>query len=499
MDVVWFKKDLRVTDHAPLAEAARSGPLVCLWIDEEEVYAGEDFDASHLAFANECLLELDEKLQEAGGRLVRRRGEATLVLEKLWRELSFQRLHSHEETGNGITYQRDLRVARWCRERRVEWLETTQTGVVRRLRTRDGWATLWAARMTLPCTDAPDQIQSVPVVSDPICTPESVGLGADNRAAWRQRGGSREARRWLESFLTQRGRDYTRAMSSPVTAYEACSRISPYLTWGCLGVREAFAAVRQQKAIWEEAQMSGVKVDPRWFQAARSFAGRLRWHCHFMQKLEDEPALEYRNLARIYDGLREDAWDEERFSAWAEGRTGYPMVDACMRALTATGWLNFRMRAMVMSFASYHLWLHWRKTGLHLARLFLDYEPGIHWSQSQMQSGTTGINTLRVYSPAKQLLDHDPEGVFVRKWVPELQNVPAKWLAEPHTMPAMEQCFAGCIVGHDYPFPIVEHKVAYAHAQKKMFLLRKQPASRLEARSIQKKHGSRKAASREWR
>lgn len=499
MDAVWFKKDLRVSDHAPLAEAARSGSALFLWIDEDEVYAGEDFDASHLAFVNECLRELADNLTKIGGNLIRRRGEAVAVLENLHRELPIQRLLSHEETGNAITYRRDLRVVRWCRERRIEWLEFPQTGVIRRLHSRDGWAGLWAARMTHPLAPTPTRLSFPNIVSETIYTPEAAGLGRDTRAELRQRGGSREAWRWLDEFLTDRGRDYTRAMSSPVTAFDACSRISPYLTWGCISVREAFTAVRRQKAILEEARISGAKVDPRWFQSYRSFAGRLRWHCHFMQKLEDEPALEKRNLARVYDGLREDAWDEEKFRAWTRGRTGYPMIDACMRALTATGWLNFRMRAMVMSFASYHLWLHWRKTGLHLARLFLDYEPGIHWSQCQMQSGTTGINTLRVYSPTKQLIDHDPEGLFVRKWVPELAHVPARWLAEPQTMPRMEQQFANCIIDRDYPSPIVDHKTAYAHAQSKMFLVRKQPASRMEAGKIQRKHGSRRKASREWR
>ncbi|MFY8085998.1 MAG: FAD-binding domain-containing protein, partial [Rubrivivax sp.] len=126
-----------------------------------------------------------------------------------------------------------------------------------------------------------------------------------------------------------------------------------------------------------------------------------------MQKLEDEPDIEWRNFARSADGLREGGpEDRQRLQAWCSGMTGYPMFDACMRQLCATGWLNFRMRAMLVSFAAYHLWLHWRSPGLHLARQFLDVEPGIHWSQMQMQSGTTGINTLRIYSPAKQAAEH---------------------------------------------------------------------------------------------
>ena len=187
-----------------------------------------------------------------------------------------------------------------------------------------------------------------------------------------------------------------------------------------------------------------------------------------MQKLEDEPSIEFNNFARAYDGLREDSFNQALFAAWCAGETGYPMVDACMRSLKATGWLNFRMRAMLVSFASYHLWLHWRETGVFLARQFLDFEPGIHWSQMQMQSGTTGINTLRIYSPGKQARDHDPAGVFVRRWIPEF--------------------------GSDaYPTPIVDEQHAVKFTKEKMYGLRASPDAKREASAVQQRHGSRKS------
>ena len=225
----------------------------------------------------------------------------------------------------------------------------------------------------------------------------------------------------------------------------------------------------------------------------RGFAGRLRWHCHFMQKLEDEPRIEFENFARVCDGLRENDFNDAHFAAWCEGRTGYPMVDACMRSLRATGWLNFRMRAMLVSFASYHLWLHWRPTGVFLARQFLDFEPGIHWSQMQMQSGTTGINTLRMYSPTKQALDQDPDGVFIRRWVPELARVPLPYLAQPWKMEESVQRLAGCSMGVDYPLPIVDEKEALKAAKDRMYGLRKTEQAREESSAVQARHGSRKS------
>ena len=144
------------------------------------------------------------------------------------------------------------------------------------------------------------------------------------------------------------------------------------------------------------------------------------------------------------------------------------MVDACMRQLHATGWLNFRMRAMLVSFAAYHLWLHWREPGLFLARQFLDFEPGIHWSQMQMQSGTTGINTLRIYSPAKQARDHDPEGVYLRRWLPEYGT-------------------------SAYPQPIVDERAALAQAKERLYALRRTDAARAEADAVQQRHGSRRS------
>jgi deoxyribodipyrimidine photo-lyase len=159
-----------------------------------------------------------------------------------------------------------------------------------------------------------------------------------------------------------------------------------------------------------------------------------------------------------------------------------------MRSLRATGWLNFRMRAMVMATASYHMWLDWRATGQVLARMFTDYEPGIHWSQVQMQSGTTGINTVRIYNPVKQGLDQDPSGAFTRKWVPELAEIPDRHLQEPWKAET-----ARAVLGKAYPAPIIDHLAAAKYARERIWAVRGNEAFRAEAAAVVHKHGSRKS------
>ena len=473
--LVWFKRDLRLRDHAPL-QAASAGAgceaAAGLFVIEPAWLASPEFSPSHLAHTLACLAELRADLAARGLPLLVRVGEVPAVFAEVRRDFAFAALHSHEETGSGWTYTRDIAVANWCRAQGVVWHEHAQTGVVRRLRTRQGWARRWAQRMDAAEGAVPTRwhgavrlqgnLPMLPTLrSLGVAVPSQTLPAAGEAAAWDA----------LHSFLAGRGRDYRRALSSPLTAEFGCSRLSAHLAFGSISLRSVHQATEAAIASLAARAQSG---DRGLAYALRGFAGRLRWHCHFMQKLEDEPAIEWRNFARVYDGLRPgdgtayDADDHAKLTAWCAGRTGYPMVDACMRSLNATGWLNFRMRAMLVSFAANHLWLHWREPGLHLARQFLDFEPGIHWSQMQMQSGTTGINTLRIYSPAKQQRDHDPDGVFVRRWVPE--------------------------VGTDaYPEPVVDEKAALAHAKAMLYGLRATPQARAEADAVQQQHGSRKS------
>ena len=472
MHLVWFKRDLRVRDHAALAQAlACSGRLVPLYVLEPNLWAQPDMSQRQFLFLMESLRALDQQLAQLGTRLLIRVGEATEVLQALHKERPITALWSHQETWNHWTYKRDLEVADWCESKGIPWHEPPQNGVIRRLKDRDTWLPAWYGHVKAPQNATPRPIKPHPFAPDPLPNAEDLGLAAD-LCPGRQHGGREEGLKLLQSFLTERGEAYTRAMSSPLTAYEACSRLSPHLAFGTLSIREAYQAA-------ETAKKTG-PTSGRWPSARRSFTSRLRWHCHFMQRLEDEPSMEFTNLHRAYDGLR--GIDEIKLTAWKTGQTGFPMIDACMRALTATGWLNFRMRSMLMSFAAYHLWLDWREPALHLARLFTDYEPGIHFSQVQMQSGTTGINAVRVYNPIKQGLDQDPEGRFIRRWIPELGDMPASLIHTPW--------LATDRMG-TYPLPIVDEKRARAEALDKLFSVRRSPDHKTTASQVVEKRGSR--------
>jgi deoxyribodipyrimidine photo-lyase len=450
-----------------------------------------DCAVQHTRFVWECLDELARALHALGVALHVTTGNMPGVLEHIQQRHGIAALYSHEETGNAASYARDVRVAQWCRTHGIPWHEEPNNGVVRRLKDRNRWSALWMQRMTraplAPPQPSASASASANISTEIIAPPDAHGHGADK--SQRQRGGRAQSLALLESFMTGRGDLYRAAMSSPLSAQDACSRLSPYLAYGVISVREVVHRVWQARA--QELSMPQEQRRSGWLASLKSFESRLHWHCHFIQKLESDPSIETRNMHRAYDGLRDASANPVLHTAWASGLTGFPMVDACMRMLRATGWINFRMRAMLVSFASYQLWQPWQPTALHLAREFLDYEPGIHYPQVQMQSGTTGINTIRMYNPVKQARDHDPDGTFVRRWITPLARVPQQHIFEPWTMPQSVQQHSGCVIGRDYPAPVVDLTPAAKQAREAMWAVRRSAAFKREAQSVYVKHGSR--------
>jgi deoxyribodipyrimidine photo-lyase len=496
--IVWFKRDLRIQDHAALFEACELGQVLPIFTWDSSVWNGGDYATQHQMFVKECLVSLRSNLQTIGLSLLEVRVGIIEVLSHIAKFYRIGGLHSHEETGNNNTYQLDKAVASWCKAQNVNWHEYPHNGVVRRLKNRDIWTAVWEKRMSAQTIPLPTQAKMATLPLDILPNIDVSHLSytqADK--PFRQKGGREEASKVLHTFLNGRGSRYRGGISSPLTSESAGSRLSPYLAWGVLSMREVVQNLRQKKS---SIQASPSTYPNGLLAGLASFESRLHWHCHFMQKLESEPAIEYENLHPAFNGFRDQSYAsaelQNRLTAWKAGQTGWPLVDACMAMLRDTGWINFRMRAMLMSTASYLLWLHWRETGLHLAREFLDYEPGIHWSQVQMQSGTTGINTLRIYNPVKQAKDQDPEGVFVRRWLPTLRNVPNTWIFQPWLMPESLQLEYGCRIGIDYPAPLVNIDQAFKLAKAKFSQLRMNSEDREQTAKIIKKHASRKSISR---
>ena len=481
--VVWLKRDLRLHDHRPLMSAAKSGPIIFLYVIEPDYWALSDTSYRQYAFLRESLRDLSEQCAGIGGHLTIRVGNAEKVLADILGSQGKFRLVSHEETGNYWTYVRDDLVRSWCNSQKISFVEFKQHGIARGSRLdRNKWAQRWDAFMAEPVTPVPPKIEWLDTTSDDVPAGAELGLEHDGIVA-RQGAGRGAAELTLKEFLHIRGQNYRKGMSSPITGETQCSRMSPYLALGTISMREVYQATLARREDLKGDTTLDAKI---WRGAMTSFVGRLHWHCHFMQKLEAEPELEWLPMAKSYSELRGLESNPERLLAFERGATGYPFVDACLRYLRATGWINFRMRAMLTSFASYDLWLRWQDSGNVLARLFTDYEPGIHWPQAQMQSGETGINAIRIYSPVKQGYDHDPKGDFTREWVPELSGLTGKSVHEPWKA---EREF-------NYPDPIIDHAEAVREAKSRIWAIRSSVEAKREAEDVYKRHGSRRGPRR---
>lgn len=481
--VVWFKRDLRIFDHRPLFEAVKKGdPIIPLYILEPDLWSEPDMSHRHYRFLTESIEDLRRQLSTLGLELTIRVGSAKEVLQSFSKEYENMTIYSHQETWNNWTYQRDLEVLSWTELENISWFEYNQTAVVRRLKSRDHWSKLWDQFIAEGIYSIPQaEIITLSTPSDDLPSFKDLDL-PEMFVRGQQKGGRIEAVENLRSFLRTRGVNYSKGISSPNTAPMSCSRISPYLAFGCISIREVLNAAQLREF---DLAHTNPKPSFQWRRSIEGFKERLRWHCHFMQKLEDEPEIEYQNLHPAFDRLRnnESNKDIEKLEAWKNGTTGFPFIDACMRSLIATGWINFRMRAMLMSFASFHLWLDWRQPAKHLAQLFLDYEPGIHYPQVQMQSATTGINTIRIYNPIKQSQKQDPRGQFIRRWLPELAHLNDEMIHTPWLLDEPPK---------NYPAPIVDEQEARKDAASVLYGLKKFLRGEETCIQIIKKHASRK-------
>ncbi|MEM6771859.1 MAG: FAD-binding domain-containing protein, partial [Bacteroidota bacterium] len=301
-----------------------------------------------------------------------------------------------------------------------------------------------------------------------------------------QPGGETVAWRYLRSFTEDRADGYSRQIGNPSLGRRSSSRLSTYLAWGCHSMRQVYQWTKTARV---SRPVSG---------ELRRFRERLWWRAHYYQKLEAEWQIETQPLNPAFVNLHRTRVRAQKppltsndttdvFHRFITGTTGFPMIDASVRCLDATGWLNFRMRAMLVTFSTFVLWLDWRPVAQWLSSRFLDYDPGIHYGQLQMQAGLTGYHVPRNYNPYKQGEEKDPEGNFVHRWVPELQNIPAPWCHYPHRMTPLEQQLYG-FDATVYPAPMVDYTAASRDNMDRYWAVRNSDAAQQALPAIWAKH-----------
>jgi len=476
LNIVWLKRDLRLTDHAPLLAAEQAGDdYLIIYLYEPSLLKAPDSDLRHQRFVYQSLVEMDDALLRFNKGVEVFHGEAVAVFQYLIETYTIGNIYSHEESGTRLTWERDKAVGKLLKENEIKWTEYQRDGVIRGIKSRKDWDKQWKEVIAAPLHA--NTYYKVPHVYQKIDHPFALQRDLEDQLKEKnklmQHGGMSRGQEYLANFMEGRVKNYASSISKPLKSRTSCSRISPYLAWGNLSLRQAyrFVSLHDNKSKYK--------------RSTEGFLTRLHWHCHFIQKFEVECEYETHCINRGYESLGYGN-DQSLITAWETGMTGLPLVDACMRCLHATGWVNFRMRAMLVSVFCHHLDCDWRLGVYHLARLFLDYEPGIHYPQWQMQAGTTGVNTIRMYNPIKQSYDHDPDGLFIKEWVPELRDVPLQFLHEPWKMTALDRQFNSLNI--DYPHPVIHIEQAARSAREKLWGHRDNPLVIKENKRILQTH-----------
>lgn len=477
INIVWLKRDVRLHDNEAITNAIKDNKRFLILFAFENILMNDPhYNDRHWNFLKESIVDINQELKNYNSKVLTMQSDLISILNLLQNFYKVDKMFSHMETGILVTYNRDKDVKRYCRNNNIEWIENINNGVQRGLQNRGDWFEDWNAYMQKKLevfTPTKDQLIS----SEELLKIEQlsilVSLDTPEETAF-QKGGRTMAWKYAYSFFKQRHKDYMFHISKPELSRKSCSRLSPYLAWGNVSVREIFQAGENTKTKSNRKHIG-------------AFLSRLRWQAHFIQKFEMEHTMEEASVNKGYHKLKKSI-SKKYQKAWRDGQTGFPLVDASMRCLRETGYLNFRMRALTVSFFTHILWQPWQDATTHLSQMFLDFEPGIHFPQLQMQAGETGINNLRIYNPIKNGIDHDEDAIFIKKWVPELAKLDIHFAHEPYLMTPLEEEFNNFHLGKDYPHPIVDIKETRKKASDILWGMKKDTLVKKESTRILSKH-----------
>lgn len=470
--VVWLKKDLRLFDHAPIDTAIKNAKeensqVLLVYLFEPDIMNFPDYSSFHYQFIVDSLKDLNDRLKQFKTQISIHNENAIPFFKNFLEQFPKSVFYAHEEIGNGVSYLRDEKIRRFFKQKERTFFEFQTNGII-----RGQWQKNWREQWLFAAQKAPiipqytaTHFATVESTFDPEISQINSHL---------QQGGETRAHGRLKIFLDDSLKFYRKSIGSPIEAQKHCSRLSAHLAFGNITVRQIYRQTTKHS--------NYEKFHPQ----ATAFIDRLLWHCHFIQRFEHFPETEIVNLNQAYNLVRIIP-DHSLIELFKTGQTGFPFVDACIRCLNQTGYLNFRMRSMLISFFTHHMWQPWPEISHYLARIFLDYEPGIHYCQIQMQAGTMGIHTLRIYNPVLQGLEKDADAYFIKKWVPELSHLETAFIHEPWKLTAMESLAYNFTLGEDYPVRILDHEKSAEYARRTLWEIKNSEEVNFDAQKILKK------------